>query len=247
MRRARVWAGLGAAALAAACRSPGPGPAPPPAQPSPAAPAAAAAAAPAGATRAAYDCDDGRLVRAAYLGPRAWLEVDGRSYAMTTALSGSGARYVGEGLQWWTRGMDQGRLSRLAPGETIAADPGVACEGLATPVTATTPQAAARVVRRYYALLAEGDAAAAARLRSDGAAPPTAEAAGLRAEVGPPGAPEGAAGSIYVEVPARLRLQDGAGAVRRARVVLRRVDDVPGATPDQLRWRIERIEISPGG
>jgi hypothetical protein len=31
------------------------------------------------------------------------------------------------------------------------------------------------------------------------------------------------------------------------RIVLRRVNDVPGASADQLRWRIERIEPRPGG
>ena len=106
----RTAAALGCALLTGACQSPLPAPAP--------------GAGP--KAEAVYRCADGRTATAAYADQRATLEIGGRSYALHIALSGSGARYVGEGLQWWTKG-DTARLSRLAPGEEIAADPGVEC------------------------------------------------------------------------------------------------------------------------
>lgn len=223
MVRARTWAVLATALTAAAAPS---------------------AAAPAGATRAVYDCDDGRLLRVAYQGPQAWVQLGGRTLAMSQGMSASGARYTGVGWQWWTKGSD-GWLAPLAAGETIASAPGVACQSLETPVTATTPAAAAQVVRRYFALIAEGRAAAAASLRTDGQAP--AERPGLPIIVGQPGEPEGAAGSVYVEAPISQpgTREAGAAPARAGKVVLRRVNDVPGATPDQLRWRIERIDMPP--
>ncbi|HEX6859047.1 MAG TPA: hypothetical protein VF138_02440 [Caulobacteraceae bacterium] len=53
--------------------------------------------------------------------------------------------------------------------------------------------------------------------------------------LGEPGRQEGAAGSIYLEVPAMI----GDQAVT---LVLRRVNDVPGSTPEQRRWHVERID-----
>jgi len=58
------------------------------------------------------------------------------------------------------------------------------------------------------------------------------------AEVYAPHAPEGAAGSVYVEVPVRVT---AAGVARDATVTLRRGKEVPGSTPDQRRWRIEKL------
>ena len=107
----RAPAAIGCALLAGACQAP---------QPVPAAGAAPVAT-------ALYRCEDGRTARASYQGERATLEIDGRAYALRTAISGSGARYVGEGLQWWTKGLEHAHLSRLAPGEATAADPGVEC------------------------------------------------------------------------------------------------------------------------
>lgn len=84
-----------------------------------------------------YRCSDGRTVAARYDGERAFLSVDGRSLTMNTHPSASGARYVGGGMQWWTRGMDQGRLSPLADGETYAeAEAGVDCTATAPSITA---------------------------------------------------------------------------------------------------------------
>lgn len=50
---------------------------------------------------------------------------------------------------------------------------------------------------------------------------------------------EGAAGSLYYEAPVTIDFADGRPS-RRGTVVLRRVNDVPGASEEQLNWRIER-------
>ena len=57
-----------------------------------------------------------------------------------------------------------------------------------------------------------------------------------------PGKTEGAAGSSFYTAP--VVLIDGARH-DRGQVVLRRVNDVPGATPEQLRWHIESMTIEP--
>jgi len=68
----------------------------------------------------------------------------------------------------------------------------------------------------------------------------------LRASVDAPGEPEGAAGSIYIEVPATVAVQaaDGSVADRRLLYTLRRVNHVPGADPWTLRWHIDRVVAS---
>ena len=57
-----------------------------------------------------------------------------------------------------------------------------------------------------------------------------------------PGNYEGAAGSSYYTAP--VVLIDGQRR-ERGEVVLRRVNDVPGASPEQLRWHIESMTIEP--
>lgn len=61
----------------------------------------------------------------------------------------------------------------------------------------------------------------------------------------PGGTMEGAAGSSYYMVPATITATDTAGVPVRyqGEIVLRRVNDVPGATPEQLRWHIEHVEL----
>lgn len=50
---------------------------------------------------------------------------------------------------------------------------------------------------------------------------------------------EGAAGSLYYEAPLVVDFADGRPS-KRGSIVLRRVNDVPGASEEQLNWRIER-------
>ena len=57
-----------------------------------------------------------------------------------------------------------------------------------------------------------------------------------------PGDTEGGAGSLYYTAP--IVLIDGQRHVR-GEIVLRRVNDVDGASPEQLRWHIESLTIEP--
>jgi len=68
-------------------------------------------------------------------------------------------------------------------------------------------------------------------------------------EIGRPGEPEGAAGSIFVTEPVVFYGRDAnSQAFRRAAdVILRRVNDVPGSTEAQRHWHIERIEWKDAG
>ncbi|MCX7514068.1 MliC family protein [Frateuria sp. STR12] len=77
----------------------------------------------------AYHCADGRVVQASYPdSEHALLVMAGKPYRLTIALSASGARYVGDGWQWWTKGMHEAWLAPLGAGETIASASGVACQ-----------------------------------------------------------------------------------------------------------------------
>jgi len=114
------------------------------------------------------------------------------------------------------------------------------------PFSATSAQGAADVVQTYYALLESGRTAEAGRLRGDGRPPDLSGYSEYHAQVGAPGGIEGAAGSLYVEVPVVIygRLKTGAEVHETGKAILRRVNDVPGSTAVQRRWRIERIELS---
>ena len=49
--------------------------------------------------------------------------------------------------------------------------------------------------------------------------------------------PRVAAGTLYCTIGGKLT--DVAGSEREGTLVLRRANDVPGATPDQLRWTLQ--------
>ena len=233
---------------------------------------AAAPPAPAGAvnphvTVTAYVCEGGARLTAAYPDSQtAIVDYRGHAYTLKLARSGSGARYTGFGLQWWTKGLEHGTLARLKPGEDIASDAGVACDaepveppppgspgGLPddrtpvseAPFTATSAQGAANVVQTYFALLETRRTHDAAALRLDGKVFDLTPYASYHAQVGAPGVVEGAAGSLYVSVPVVIygRLANGGPLHQSGEAVLRRVNDVPGATAEQRRWRIERFDL----
>lgn len=76
-----------------------------------------------------YACDDSRTVQATYPDTdTAVLVFDQQAHRLHTAISASGARYVGDGWQWWTKGMQQASLAPLQPGESYASAAGVACQ-----------------------------------------------------------------------------------------------------------------------
>lgn len=62
----------------------------------------------------------------------------------------------------------------------------------------------------------------------------------------PTGKMEGAAGSSYYTAPARVSIQSDGGkeSILMGNVILRRVNDVPGASEEQLRWHIESARLT---
>jgi hypothetical protein len=114
------------------------------------------------------------------------------------------------------------------------------------PAAAGSAQAAATVVETYFALVESGRDAEAAKLRRDGRDFDVKPYARLNAQVGAPSRLEGAAGSLFVEVPVVLygRYVTGGPYHASGKATLRRVNDVPGATAEQLAWRIEKIEVA---
>jgi len=107
-----------------------------------------------------------------------------------------------------------------------------------------------RLLRSYAAALHAKDWASASRAwaSNSGVTAETLKAAYDRRdrptlEVGK-GQVEGAAGSLYYEAPVVLRF--GSDTPERGTLTLRRVNDVPGASPEQLRWHIERATIGVG-
>lgn len=227
-----------------------------------------------------YACEDGRTVQAGYPDrDTAVVDVGGHAYTLKSQMAASGVRYTGFGLQWWTEGLQEARLSKLKDGETVASDPGVLCRsgpgvpvqppspgapgGLPDdrrplsegPITPTSAQGAAQVVQSYYALLESGRQAEAWKLWSDGAPGRAADAdafarqfdryADYHAQIGAPGEIEGAAGSLFVEVPVVIygRLKSGQEFHQSGAATLRRVNDVPGSSPEQRSWRIHQIEL----
>jgi hypothetical protein len=117
------------------------------------------------------------------------------------------------------------------------------------PIDPKSPEAAGQVVQHYGALIEQKRWREAGALwgSGDDAAKAKADVAlfsEVHLEIGKPGETEGAAGSIYVDVPVIFYGLDAAGKKLRkaATIILRRVNDVPGSSAAQRRWHIYRIE-----
>ena len=114
------------------------------------------------------------------------------------------------------------------------------------PIDPKSAQGAAQVLQTYFANVESGNSAEAAKLWSEGAQKldlsPYKE---IHANIGAPGAMQGAAGSSYVDVPVQLygRLQNGKEFNRRGTMTLRRVNDVDGSTAEQRKWHIYRSDF----
>jgi hypothetical protein len=118
------------------------------------------------------------------------------------------------------------------------------------PFTPWSAQGAASVLQTYFALLSEGKYEDAWKLWSDGGRASGMDAAAFaasfakydtyNAEIGAPGRIEGAAGSLYVEVPVVIygRLKNGEPVHMKSTMTLRRVNDIPGSTEEQRLWHI---------
>jgi hypothetical protein len=123
------------------------------------------------------------------------------------------------------------------------------------PIDPKSAEAAGQVMQQYAALLEQRRFADAYRLWGDGGrtsglseqkfAAQFADHAEIHFEIGKPRDLEGAAGSIYTNVPIRFygRSKNGADFSRAGTATLRRVNDVPGSSAEQRRWHIERLEF----
>lgn len=122
----------------------------------------------------------------------------------------------------------------------------------------TADSSAARdVLRRYYAAIETRDYRSAYALWSQGGeasgqsydqfATGFANTAHAKVEFTGPVTFEGAAGSSFATVPVRVRAATTGGEKQEFTGVyeLRRVNDVPGATPEQLRWHIHGAKLAP--
>ena len=114
------------------------------------------------------------------------------------------------------------------------------------PIYPKSAQGAGQVLQRYFAFVESGNSVEADKLWSEGAQKldlsPYKE---VHANIGAPGETDGAAGSIYVEIPVQLfgRTVAGKEFNSRGSMTLRRVNDVPGSTPEQREWHIYRNEF----
>lgn len=116
--------------------------------------------------------------------------------------------------------------------------------------------AAVDVVRRYYAAINAHDYATAwAQWGPDGRPGQRfadfqkgfADTRATSVTIGQMPPSEGAAGSVYIAIPVTVDAQLDDGQQQRfvGQYVVRRVNDVPGATADQLRWHINSATLKP--
>lgn len=115
--------------------------------------------------------------------------------------------------------------------------------------TDSNSSAAAMVVKDYAALAEKGSFAEAARYWSNATAAAQFAASledypKVKLTAGKPTDEEGAAGSIYINVPLilDLTLRSGSPYQMVCKTTLRRVNDVPGSSQEQRRWHIETID-----
>jgi hypothetical protein len=132
----------------------------------------------------------------------------------------------------------------LAPSPTVTPPAPPAATSPKADLSALDSRDCRTVAQAYFDALARGDYGLAARVWSD----PAIDQARLKAAFAGYKQPrvaiaameqEGAAGSSYCTVSGTLSDGGDAGKpARKGQVVLKRVNDVPGATPQQLRWTI---------
>jgi hypothetical protein len=116
-----------------------------------------------------------------------------------------------------------------------------------------TPQGAVTVADAYFDLLRAGDYAKAWSVwpGADGGVTKDAfvgayeKYSAYDAKLGAPGSTEGAAGSIYIEIPVQVTatLKSGGTEQLSGTVALRRVNDVDGSTLAQRTWHIHSVEL----
>lgn len=135
----------------------------------------------------------------------------------------------------------------LRNGDTAAAGPQMQQQSEAEAAVAVVRQFAELLEQRRFAearqLYAEGGAASG--LSPEAFTDKLDDFRTIAAAVEYPERVEGAAGSLYADVQLTLsgELQGGEPYSRTGMVTVRRVNDVPGATPDQLQWRIVKVRL----
>ena len=114
----------------------------------------------------------------------------------------------------------------------------------------TQPQQAVQVIRDYYRAISRRDYKRAyLAWDEDGARSQQsfeqfeqgfANTASAAVDIGKPGRLDGAAGSIYIEIPVTVTAitTDGTQQRFRGSYVLRQVNHVPGSTSEQRRWHL---------
>lgn len=118
------------------------------------------------------------------------------------------------------------------------------------------PQAAADVVRRYYAAIDARDFATAWTQWGDAGKPGQtlqafeqgfAHTRSTRVTIGRLGPSEGAAGSLYQTVPVTVEamLDDGTAQRFTGTYTVRRINDVDGASASQRRWHLDSAQLRP--
>jgi hypothetical protein len=162
---------------------------------------------------------------------------------LTAACSQADQDKLGNGAE--TEQNHQEPLNPPEPGEPggLPDDRTPVAEGAIDPKSA---QGAAQVLQRYFGLVEAGKVSEAERLWSDGSQKlDLSRYSEVHANIGAPGGMEGAAGSIYVDVPVQLygRLRNGKEFNARGTMTLRRVNDVPGSTAEQRQWHIYRADF----
>lgn len=138
-----------------------------------------------------------------------------------------------------------------SPAATPEASPSAAPPPALDPSALNERKDPARVLRFYADALAARDWAAAARAwgKGSGVTAATLKASYDRAQAPrltiAKGEQDAGAGSLFYEAPVTLRFGPE-GTAQRGTLSLRRVNDVDGASADQLRWHIERSTIGAG-
>ncbi|HEY9660783.1 MAG TPA: nuclear transport factor 2 family protein [Allocoleopsis sp.] len=118
-------------------------------------------------------------------------------------------------------------------------------------------QEAAQVIQNYYSAIDRHDYTQAySAWEGEGTASQQsfeqfkqgfATTASTAVEVGQPNRSEGAAGSSYIEIPVTVTAAvttDGTSQRFRGSYVLRRVNDVPGSTPEQRKWHLYSANLT---
>jgi membrane-bound inhibitor of C-type lysozyme len=77
---------------------------------------------------AVLHCDNGEVVEVGYAGPIAIVRYKNKRHVMRSVLSGTGARYEGGGLQWLTKGFDEGVITPLKRAEGDPEPIAVSCK-----------------------------------------------------------------------------------------------------------------------